>query len=333
MKATSFGDSYRREFKLTVLIYLGLFFLLIAFISYIGRNVIFKPWTARNYVSTVIIGGDIYAFGGKGEKNILYKDILNLDLNNETIRTVTDLPTERIGISSVVLDKAIYLVGGFDGNSYLAGILKFDPEKKEVKEIGSLPFPVAFGDMVEIEGMLYHIGGWDGEKIMDAIIKIDPKSGKTSVVGYLPQPLEYFSALALQGKIYVLGGEAPDGKTQDQILEIDPDGGKVLRVANLPRPRVYFDTATLNGRIYVAGGWNHGPLNDVIEIDPVGPRIAVRTIQNINKGQAHAGLVAYKNKLYLIGGADYTDRQIGIQEIDLQNKITQEKTFTSYSWW
>jgi len=81
----------------TISFYLVLFALFAGAALYSARNVINRPWTARNWVGVTTIGNKIYVLGGQnkygdGER---LDEVLEIDLPRRTLDVVTHLPSPR----------------------------------------------------------------------------------------------------------------------------------------------------------------------------------------------------------------------------------------------
>ncbi|MBU2514909.1 hypothetical protein KJ966_26615 [bacterium] len=334
MKKGAFRDSFLLRSRVTIFIYLSLLLVLILIIGYAGRHIIFRPWTSRNMVSAAVVDNSIFCFGGMGENNVFYRDILQIDLEENIIRRLDQLPQKVIGLRSEVVNGKIYLIGGLDRTSFSDKILVFDSQSHELTEFAELPFPAAFGDSTLINKDIFYIGGWTGQNYLDTIIKIETQTGKVKTIGRLPTPREYVGTASYQGKIYLFGGEDHNGHILDDILEIDPENGEVLRTTKLPSPRMYMETAVLNGKIFMTGGWADGiPYNDILMMDPVSLEVKTNILGHTSQKLLYKSLVTVGDNIYLIGGADdLSNRQIGVVKIDINSKTVSSPSLKSYSW-
>ncbi|HUX21904.1 MAG TPA: kelch repeat-containing protein, partial [Spirochaetia bacterium] len=174
----------------TYFTYFGFLFIILVIVGYSARNVLFRPWTARSWVTSATLGSRIFVFGGKNSQNDLMKDVLVVDPGANTLKRVGSQPTDLFGSSAATVDGRIYLAGGTDNRSITDRIERYDPAAKHLVPFGRLPGPRTFGGMVVSGGLLFYLGGWDGRRTSDDIIRIDPNTGSASVVAHLPVPLE-----------------------------------------------------------------------------------------------------------------------------------------------
>ena len=123
-----------------------------------------------------------------------------------------------------------YLVGGYDGTTYLPGVLA-TTDGTHFTTVATLPVPVRYPAVVADGGMVYAFGGQTASPgsattATDAIQTIDPATHRATVVGHLPQ-----AALRRRGLPHRrdhLRGRGPGPRRSDP----DPD----QRLRARPRP-------------------------------------------------------------------------------------------------
>ena len=155
-----------------------------------------------------------------------------------------------------------YLVGGYDGTTYLPGVLATS-DGTHFTTVARLSIPVRYPAVVAAGGMVYCFGGQTASSgssptATNAIQRIDPATHRTTVVGHLPQALYGAAATVLGSTVYVAGGQSPGGPTLTQITAFVPSSGKVLHAGLLPQATAFAGYATVGsgpGAIgYVVGG-------------------------------------------------------------------------------
>jgi N-acetylneuraminic acid mutarotase len=328
-------DSFQLANRLTMVVYLGGFFILLLTIAYAGRYVLFMPWTSRIMVSSISVDDHLYTFGGRGDGGEMYQEILEIDLNEKTIKRPAHLPVAKIGISPVSLKGKIYLIGGFSRKTYSNQVLSFSPESGLVEPVTNLPFPVSFGGGFSDGNYLFYMGGWDGQKMRSDILRFDPENDDVRVVGHLPSAREYFSLTVLNDHIYLAGGENPGGDILDEVLEINIHDFKITRTARLPSPRMYMGMSVLNEKVYCFGGWSDkGFFNEILELDPSGSWIKIKAIARLEKKQAHVAAVSNHSRIYIVGGTDErNERQLKVVAFNPDDLSLEALSLRSYSWW
>jgi len=317
-----------------VLIYLGILVVLAAVTMYASRNILFRPWTSRRWVSAVSADEKIYTIGGINKYNRLEDDIICIDLKENTLKRTGKLPSPRYGAGSAIIGGKLYIAGGYDFHVYLDQILVFDPEEKELRQIGTLPGPRAFGQLVAVNGFLYYISGWNGKKITDDIIKIDPDSGETASHALSFPPMELFTACIYKNIVYIIGGENTDRENVNILYKFDPEKNTVLAEGVLPQSRCRVPAAVQDDTLYIIGGWDGGVLTDILKGDCTAAELELEYMGEFKDDSSDLALVSSGDFLYLLGGTESRyRRQLRIIQIDPEDFSSTSLILKSYSWW
>ena len=172
------------------------------------------------------------------------------------------LPQPRSDLATATVGSTSYVVGGYDGTTYLPGVLA-TTDGTRFSTVATLPVPVRYPAVVADGGLLYAFGGEiqaPGTTVAatDDIQMIDPATHQATVVGHLPQALYGASAFLIDGTPYVAGGQVPGGATLTQIDAFVPAGAKVLDAGLLPQADAFAGYATVHGAHgdigYMVGG-------------------------------------------------------------------------------
>ena len=156
-----------------------------------------------------------------------------------------------------------YLVGGYDGTTYLPGVLA-TTDGTHFTTVARLSVPVRYPAVVAAGGMVYCFGGQTASPAAPPPRPPTPSSGSTRPPtgppwwGTSPRPSTAPPPFVLGGTIYVAGGQSPGGPTLTQITAFVPSSGKVLHAGLLPQatrspatPRWDRDAGAIG---YVVGG-------------------------------------------------------------------------------
>lgn len=155
-----------------------------------------------------------------------------------------------------------YVVGGYDGTSYLPGVLS-TTDATHFATVADLPVPVRYPAVVADAGMIYAFGGQTATggtttSATDDIQMIDPATHRATVVGHLPLPLYGAAAFLIAGTIYIAGGQVPGGATLTRITAFVPTSHRVLNAGLLPQAVAFAGYATVGsggGAVgYMVGG-------------------------------------------------------------------------------
>ena len=172
------------------------------------------------------------------------------------------LPTPRSDLAVATIGSTAYVVGGYDGTTYLPQVLA-TTDGTHLTTVADLTVPVRYPAVVARDGLLYVFGGQTASpgsaaQATDDIQVVDPATHTARVAAHLPQPLYGAAAFVLDGTIYVAGGQVPGGATLTTIDAYVPSTGKVLNAGLLPQAEAFGGYTTVgSGRTavgYIAGG-------------------------------------------------------------------------------
>ena len=186
------------------------------------------------------------------------------------------LPGVRSDLSAVTVGRRAYLVGGYDGSSYDAGVLATS-DGTRFTVAARLPVPVRYPAVAALGSHIWVFGGQTPSGITDVIQQINTATGRASVAGRLPAPAAHAAGFTLGGRIFVAGGQTAPASgtsgvaspsatltTSRKVLEYRPPpgaatrGGSTVTAAMLPVPVANGAAAVLGGTGYLVGGDQNG---------------------------------------------------------------------------
>jgi hypothetical protein len=182
-------------------------------------------------------------------------------------KTVGRLPEAISDLSSVVVGRAVYLFGGFNGTSPSPSVLR-TTDGRTFTRVARLPVPVRYAAVAATQDKIYVFGGElaSGRDTND-IQEYDIATERSVVAGHLPDPISHASAISLDGGLFLIGGRR-GGTGSDRILRFDPGRSVALPAGRLPGP--VFDGAarTFGDHAYLVGGLgpSASPLDTVISL-------------------------------------------------------------------
>ena len=225
-----------------------------------------------------------------------------------TWRQRSDMPTARCMLSTCVVDRKIYAIGGCTPQGqYFATVELYDPatdiwiEKKEIPTARLLD-----NSACVVNGKIYVIGGHDGQTTLSTVEEYDPKTDTWTRKADMPTPRCHMSISAVNGRIYAIGGWHTKAFPSVSVVEeYDPITDTWTRKADMPTSRAGFDTAAVNGKIYAIGGvmgtWGKGTvLSTVEEYDPATDTWTKKADMPFAKRGLAAS--ALNGKIYVVGG-------------------------------
>ena len=89
------------------------------------------------------------------------------DATGEKWQIISELPTQRTGFSTAVVDRKIYLIGGTPfqnrrGPYGLSTVEVYDPKTNSWEQVADMPTPRASAETAVVNGTIYVCGGYNG---------------------------------------------------------------------------------------------------------------------------------------------------------------------------
>lgn len=204
---------------------------------------------------------------GEGEVGSISDRVWLLGREDERWREMGPLPVALAGSSLVYSQNALYLIGGWDGESMrgeiwraeLGADLALGPE--DWLEIARLEEPRAFLGATAVDDEIYIAGGYDGRRELDSAGVLNIRTGATRPLPPLSSPRGGLSLVYDGLAIFAIGGGwlTP----VDTLERYDPATGLW---SNSPMPivgvwRGLGAAANTSGDLFLAGGWSSEYLN------------------------------------------------------------------------
>jgi N-acetylneuraminic acid mutarotase len=221
--------------------------------------------------------------------------------------TKTPMPTAKIYMGIAVLNNKIYLIGGYNGTSYIATVEMYDPSIDKWSTMPDMPMSRAPAAAV-YNNKIYVIGGGD----IGTVQEYDP--GANTWIDKTPMPTVRGPAVTMIGSIiYAIGGYNSITGSLGTNESYDPSTDTWSSLADMTA-RNSTPVAAAGGKVYAFGGeyWPSTPLNLVEEYDPLGNAWATKTV--LPTARTRAAAVTVNRKIYVIGG---TDDVIDLAKVDL----------------
>jgi hypothetical protein len=218
----------------------------------------------RHHLAAAGIDGTLFVTGGASSPSdwTPRREVWRLDQGASTWTSIAPLPEGRYGHRLVVVDKVLYLVGGYGG----AAVLRFDslaPDEGWSRG-AELPRPRDHLGAVVVDGEIWAIGGRDDTGIVSRVDIYDPHRNRWRTGPPLPERTSAAAIGFVDGWVVVSGGEDPRllGGIIDRHWRIRPGED---RWEPLPRSPLAVHGAAdgvVAGRLLIAGGASrHGLLS------------------------------------------------------------------------
>lgn len=169
--------------------------------------------TPRQHLSTSVVDGRIYAIGGVEETSVwgsrtILPTVEVYDPVADTWSPKASLPTARAMLSTSVIDRKIYAIGGVRGtNAAFVTTEVYDPDANKWTRAANLSIPRSWFASCTVNGKIYAIGGWLVDNAVVKTVEVyDSKKNIWTKQADLQIPRGGHGVGGINGKIYVIGG-------------------------------------------------------------------------------------------------------------------------------
>ena len=317
--------------------------------------------TNRTYFAAVAYNGYMYAIGGcssayssctTAANNVatIYRSPINN--TNGTLGTWintnnTNLPTARYGISAVVYNNYLYVMGGLNGSTFSNTVYyhAIDPggSTSDGRLSGAwstatsnLPASMAYTQATVYGGKLYVAGGCTAGDLTCTTSRADVHytgfntsgdlSGAFSSTASFTTARGDFGLTAVNGYLYLTGGRTNTSyydDTQYAIINSDGTAGTWTSLSNstLATARYGIGMVATTGNLYVTGGYNGTTYYNNVQLASVnnGGSGAITgwvedTVDHLGTVHNKAQTVAYNGYLYTMGGIGASNNNLNSVE-------------------
>ena len=211
--------------------------------------------------ASATLGRTTYVFGGGSPDTVATVQAVTAPTTpgprDRRAPTVGQLPQPRSDLAVATVTgghggsatSTAYLVGGYDGTTYLPGVLA-TTDGRHFTTVATLPVPVRYPAVVAAGGMIYAFGGQTASAgstttATNAIQRIDPATHKATVIGHLPQALYGAAAFLIGTTVYVAGGQSPAAPPSPGSAPSCRLRARVLHAGLLPQADAFAGYATV----------------------------------------------------------------------------------------
>ncbi|KAL6630666.1 hypothetical protein ACP70R_028517 [Stipagrostis hirtigluma subsp. patula] len=199
-------------------------------------------------------------------------------------------------------EDVIYLVGGFDGFSFLPSLDSFSPSLDILTPLKPMAVGKSYASTVALDGKIFVLGGGDGACWFDTVDCYDRRRDDWTTCPSLTHDKGSLAGVSCNGKIYAFGGG--DGVECFSDVEVfDPSHGKWIKNQSMLDKRFALAGVELNGAIYAVGGFNGVQyLSSAERLDP--RERNWKRLPMMSTGRGCHTLAVLDEKIFLIGGYD-----------------------------
>ena len=247
---------------------------------------------------------------------------INQSLNEWTI--IESTTANKGQSASAIVNEKIYIIGGYNDVNYFNTVEVYDPKTNEWDIKSNMPTTRRALTSVVIDNKIYCIGGRTNQSIDTGVLEVyDPLTDTWETKTSMPTTRSFFTSSVVDGKIYCIGGEH-NGNTTNIVEVYDPTTDTWETKASMPTSRGYLTSSVIDGKIYCIGGntTTSEPKfrSNILEVyNPVDN--TWETKANMPTARSNLSSVAWKNKIYVIGGMT-SNSHTNIVELYDANKNT-----------
>ncbi|KAK7395047.1 hypothetical protein VNO78_15589 [Psophocarpus tetragonolobus] len=200
------------------------------------------------------------------------------------------------------LQDSLFLIGGFDGKSWLATMDLYCTSKNVMKSLKPMSSVRSYASVAQLNGEIYVFGGGNGYVWYDTVESYNSVHDNWTLCPSLNQKKGSLSGAALNNKIFAVGGgNGVDCFSDVEMLDLDI--GRWIPTRSMLDKRFALAAVELNGVIYASGGFDGNDyLRSAERFDP--REHSWTKIPNMNVKRGCHSLVVLNEKLYALGGFD-----------------------------
>ncbi|PIA58805.1 hypothetical protein AQUCO_00500621v1 [Aquilegia coerulea] len=231
--------------------------------------------------------------------------LLESQLVSSTTRACETLPNG---------DGSIFLLGGYDGHSWLSTLDCYSPCKYTSRSLQPMSTSRSHAAAAVLNNHIYMFGGGNGDVWCDKVEAYNPSSDEWTLCPPLSVEKGNLAGATLHGKLFAIGGGNRDNCLSD-VEMFDPSLQRWVHTQSMLEKRFSPGSATLNGVLYSVGGYNGN--NYLKSAERFDPRIrSWAYLPNMNTRRGCHSLLTLNEKLYAFGGYDGTQTVSSVEVLD-----------------
>ncbi|HET8523990.1 MAG TPA: kelch repeat-containing protein [Thermomicrobiales bacterium] len=178
-------------------------------------------------------------------------------------KTLPPLPEARSEFAAAVIDRRIYVAGGFGAESRVD---RYDPVSEKWTQLADLPVAIHHPGVAALDDLFYVAGGYtiDNQRAVDFLWVYDPARNSWTERASLPVARGAFGLVPFAGALYAVGGarEQLGGPVSGSVDRYDPSTDAWHPAASMRTPREHLAVVVAADRIFAIGGRANGDEDD-----------------------------------------------------------------------
>ncbi|XP_062094957.1 uncharacterized protein LOC133800882 isoform X2 [Humulus lupulus] len=211
-------------------------------------------------------------------------------------------------------NESIFLLGGYDGESWLSTFDSYYPSQNYLKPLRPMNYARSYASVAQLNGELYAIGGGNGQIWYDTVESYSPDKDQWTLCPSLNNRKGSLAGARVKDKIFAMGG-GNGVESFSSVEMLDLDIGRWMLARSMLQKRFALAAAELNGVIYAVGGYDGKDyLKSAERFDP--REHSWRSICSMDTKRGCHSLVVLKDKLYALGGYDGSSMVSSVEIFD-----------------
>ncbi len=226
------------------------------------RSGVAKP-TAVSDADAAVLFGEIYVPGGRLADGQPTSVVEAYSPANNAWRPVSPLPIPIAGALTLVDDGLLYVIGGWDGEEYLAGGFVFDPGSDIWEPLAPMGTARANASGGVLSDRLYVVGGNDDKEELDSCEYYQPAQGIWMDCPAMTMARSSAGAAVLgNDRLFVFGGGTESDVLFGEVFDVDRSSWDEFEMPMLEDAASWQGLGVTNveTRIYVVGGQQGGEI-------------------------------------------------------------------------
>ncbi|AJS61525.1 hypothetical protein UB51_12925 [Paenibacillus sp. IHBB 10380] len=241
------------------------------------------------------------------------------------------MPTSRAGVSAVVYEENIYVLGGYydnNGSTHRTNKVEvYNTQTDTWKTVSNMITARSWAKSVILDNMIYVIGGAnENATIVPIVERYDISNDTWTKKKNFPATLNAMSAESVNEKIYAFGGATTwSSGMSGSIYEYNVNEDSWTKKSDMSTATTSTATATYNGEIYIMGGQKDSSMQSRVEV--YNPETnESRLITDLTFSRTQSVGVIVNGKIYIIGGTNGTKTLNTVEMYSLESKEPVDPT-------
>lgn len=223
---------------------------------------------------------------------------------------------------SVRPENVIYLIGGFNGKSWLSALDSFSPSMDILMPLKPMGAARSYASAAALNGNFYVFGGGNGSSWFNTVECYSQRNDNWTLCPPLIRPKGSLAGATLNGKIFALGG----GNGTDCFSDVemfDPALGRWIYNQSMLQKRFAPAAVELHDVLYATGGFDGQDYLQTAE--RWDPRVGYWTkVANMKSRRGCHSMATFNDKLYAMGGFDGENMVSSMEIFDPRNELWME---------